>query len=215
MYFTCVGNCGTQNRHHYHETATGAIAIEVSSEHVSHHWEAACSQHRSNAQRTLWSGQNYVLFTRFLQVAFSSRPVSLAVSRVPSRVPSRLQSTVPSRVSSRQRRFQGGIRAMFPQRPIGEGHGPSQRRCGPLEKPPSAGFFKCPKCSSGPFLSNRECHVDLGGPNSRSESAQKCNFFKICWVVIKLSCSFYPCNAHRRNDKFLKCWGCIFNPTLH
>ena len=44
---------------------------------------------------------------------------------------------------------------------------------------------------------------------------QKCNFLKYVGVVIKLSCSFYPCNAHRHNVKFLKCWGCTYNPTLH
>ena len=34
-------------------------------------------------------------------------------------------------------------------------------------------------------------------------------------VVSKVSCSFYPCNAHRRNVKFLESWGCTYNPTLH
>ena len=42
---------------------------------------------------------------------------------------------------------------------------------------------------------------------------QRRNFLKNVGIVIKLSCSFYPCNAHTRNVKFLKSWGCTYNPT--
>ena len=66
-----------------------------------------------------------------------------------------------------QRRFQGVNRAMTPTGHLGRAM-PPKGDVGPLEKPTCVGFFKCPKCSSGPFLSNRECPVDLKG-RSRSE----------------------------------------------
>ena len=44
---------------------------------------------------------------------------------------------------------------------------------------------------------------------------QKRNFLKNVGVVIRLSCSYYPCNTHWHNVKFLKRWGCTYNPTLH
>ena len=44
---------------------------------------------------------------------------------------------------------------------------------------------------------------------------QRRNFLKNVGVVSNVSCSFYPCNAHRRNVKFLENWGCTYNPTLH
>ena len=44
---------------------------------------------------------------------------------------------------------------------------------------------------------------------------QRRNFLKNVGVVIKFSCSFYPCNAHTRNAKFLKSLGCTYTLNLH
>ena len=44
---------------------------------------------------------------------------------------------------------------------------------------------------------------------------QKRNFLQNVGVVSKVSCSFYPCNAHRRNVKFLESWGCTYTTPLY
>ena len=77
----------------------------------------------------------------------------------------------------------------------------------------TVGFRECLAC-----LARGWCDTHgFFGNNSPDylSNTQRRNFLQNVGVVSNVSCSFYPCNAHRRNVKFLESWGCTYNPTLH